>query len=188
MPELDLAIAEKAISDLLTAFDIERDDHTAKTPLRAAKAWRDVLVGYTEDPSAHLDTTFSAPGDPGLVIVSGIDLKSTCAHHLLPFCGKATVAYRPSPGQAVVGLSKLARVIHGYARRLQVQENIGAETVEAIHSKLNPSGVAVIITATHDCMRLRGVGEPEAATTTVARQGLLTDDEMATIRDAHFRP
>lgn len=184
---IDLAGAEKAIGDLLDSFDIIRDDHTNKTPFRSAKAWADVLVGYTEDPSAHLDTTFSAPGDPGLVIVSGIDLKSTCAHHLLPFCGRATVAYRPSPGQAVVGLSKLARVIHGYARRLQVQENIGAETVEAIHTRLNPSGVAVIITATHDCMRLRGVGEPEAATTTVARQGLLTDDEMATIRDAHFR-
>lgn len=184
---IDIDSAEKAVADLLTAFGVDEGDHTAKTPLRSAKAWNDILCGYAEDPSDHLDVTFSAPQDPGLVVVSGIAMKSTCAHHLLPFSGTATVAYRPSPSQPVVGLSKLSRVLHGYARRLQVQERIGSQTVDAIMSKLHPAGACVLITATHDCMRLRGVGEPEAATTTMARSGHITDDELALIRQAHMQ-
>jgi GTP cyclohydrolase I len=182
---IDMDAAEKAVTDLLGAFGVDEGDHTARTPIRSAKAWRDVLRGYEEDPSDHLDTTFSAPGDPGLVIVAGISLKSTCAHHLLPFSGKATVAYRPSPSQEIVGLSKLSRVIHGYARRLQVQERIGSQTVDAIMSKLHPAGACVLITATHDCMRIRGVEEPEAETTTLAKSGMITDEELSIIRDAH---
>lgn len=179
--------ATGAIKLLLESFGVPTDDHTANTPSRVAKAWKEQLAGYEEDPRDHLATTFSAPEDPGLVVVSGIAMKSTCAHHLLPFTGIATVAYRPSPGQNVVGLSKLSRVLHGYARRLQVQENIGAQVVEAIWTTLRPSGVAVIITATHDCMRLRGVGEPDSETTTTAKHGLLLEDEWNTIRAAHFR-
>jgi len=183
---IDLDGAASAIKLLLEAFGVDEGDHTANTPERVARAWSEQLIGYEEDPAEHLRTTFSAPDDPGLVIVSGIHMKSTCAHHLLPFCGSATVAYRPNPGQRVVGLSKLSRVLHGYARRLQVQERIGADTVDAIHRMLNPSGIAVIITATHDCMRLRGVGDADAVTTTVAKHGLLTDDEWHAIRQAHF--
>lgn len=185
-PNIDLDAAEGAVKLLLDAFGVPIDDHTARTPARVAKAWNEQLCGYQEDPRDHLAVTFSAPEDPGLVIVSGIALKSTCAHHLLPFSGRATVAYRPTPGQQVVGLSKLSRVIHGYARRLQVQENIGAQTTEAIWDTLRPSGVAVIISARHDCMRLRGVGEPDAATTTTAYKGLVLDSEWDTIRTAHF--
>lgn len=186
-PGMDLDRGAEAIKLLLDSWGVDEGDHTANTPARVAKAWAEQLCGYNEDPKKHLLTTFTAPRDPGLVIVSGISMQSTCAHHLLPFTGKATVAYRPSPGQAVVGLSKLSRVLRGYARRLQVQERIGAQTVEAISEVLNPSGVCVFITASHDCMRLRGVGEPEAATTTVARTGLLLDEEFATIRETHFR-
>lgn len=100
--------------------------------------------------------------------------------------GRATVAYRPTPGDRIVGLSKLARVVHGYARRLQVQERIGHQVLAAIMSELQPSGAAVIITAAHDCMRLRGVNDAQSSTTTTAQGGLLTENEWSTLRAAHW--
>lgn len=183
---VDLDTAEKAVQLLLAAFGVPEDDHTLDTPGRSARAWADILAGYREDPSDHLATTFSAPEDAGLVVVSGITLQSMCAHHLLPFSGLATVAYRPSPGQRIVGLSKLARVVTGYARRLQVQEQIGWQTVEALRTRLNPAGSVVMITANHDCMRLRGAREPHAETTTIAQHGLVLDHEWDSIRRAHW--
>lgn len=184
---IDVDAAALAVKDLLQAFGVPDDDHTDNTHNRSAKAWAEVLAGYQEDPSEHLDVTFSAPRDPGLVIVAGITLQSMCAHHLLPFSGVATVAYRPSPRQRIVGLSKLARVVTGYARRLQVQERIGYDTVNAIMEKLEPSGAQVIITARHDCMRLRGAREPSALTTTYAAAGLLLPHEQAAIQSGHER-
>ncbi|MCC9181090.1 MULTISPECIES: GTP cyclohydrolase I [Mycolicibacterium] len=177
--------AAEAVQELLNALGVDEGDHTRKTPQRVAKAWLEMLSGYREDPASHLDVTFSAPTNPGLVIVHGITVNSTCAHHMLPFTGHATVAYRPSNGQSIVGLSKLARLVNGYSRRLQVQERIGAQVVEAITERLQPSGAMCLITATHDCMRLRGVGEPDAATTTEARSGLLLDHEIALIHQRH---
>lgn len=177
--------AAGAVKQLLDALGVDEGDHTANTPDRVARAWHDMLWGYREDPADHLDVTFSAPDDPGLVIVAGIRLTSTCAHHLLPFTGWATVAYRPTPGQPVVGLSKLARVLQGYAARLQVQERIGAQTVTAIAEKLRPSGAEVLITATHQCMSLRGAREAAAATTTRAGFGLITADERALVAASH---
>jgi len=182
---VNVEAAAVAIKDLLQAFGVPESSHTDNTHNRSALAWEEMLAGYREDPADHLDVTFPAARDPGLVIVSGIKLQSMCAHHLLPFSGVATVAYRPSPGQQVVGLSKLARVITGYARRLQVQETIGYDTVNAIMDRLQPSGTAVVITASHDCMRLRGVREPGSVTTTMADAGLLQDHERALIQMAH---
>lgn len=186
---IDVDAAALAVKDLLGAFGVNAadSDHLLDTPERSAKAWAEVLSGYFEDPADHLNTTFSAPRDPGLVIVAGVRLQSMCAHHLLPFSGVATVAYRPSPGQRVVGLSKLARVVTGYSRRLQVQEQIGYQTVAAIADRLQPSGAMAIITAAHDCMRLRGVREDAALTTTYAHEGLLLDHEWAAVREAHAR-
>lgn len=184
---VDIDAAALAVKELLNAFGVPEDDHVRDTPTRSAKAWSDVLEGYRENPADHLDVTFSAPADPGLVIVAGVRLQSMCAHHLLPFSGVATVAYRPSPGQRVVGLSKLARVIAGYSRRLQVQEQIGYQTVAAITERLRPSGSMVIITAAHDCMRLRGVKEGSALTTTYAHNGLLLEHERSAISEAHAR-
>lgn len=177
--------AESAVRALLDALGVDEGEHTANTPARVAKAWQEVLWGYRENPADHLDTTFPAPTDPGLIIVHGITLQSWCAHHMLPFTGVATVAYRPSPGQRIVGLSKLSRVIQGFAARLQVQEQIGTQTVDAITERLNPSGAIVVITASHDCMRLRGAAEPNAATTTEARHGLLTDPELSLVYQSH---
>ncbi|MFT4471382.1 GTP cyclohydrolase I [Arthrobacter sulfonylureivorans] len=160
-----------SVGMFLDALGVDEGDHTADTPQRVAKAWRHLLAGYAEDPSVHLQKQFSAPENPGLVVVSGIRLASTCAHHLLPITGTATVAYRPQRGANVVGLSKLARVLDGYARRLQVQERIGSQVVDALDSVLKPLGAACVITAAHGCMSLRGVAEPSATTLTVATAG-----------------
>jgi GTP cyclohydrolase IA len=183
--EPDYAV-EKAVQQLLDALGVDEGEHTAETPQRVAKAWRDMLCGYGEAPEDHLDTDFPAPDDPGLVVMHGISFASICAHHLLPFSGRATVAYRPNPGQRIVGLSKLARLVHGYAARLQVQERIADQVTAGIMRKLNPSGAMCLITARHDCMRLRGLREPDAHTTTEARKGLWLDHEIALVHRLHL--
>jgi GTP cyclohydrolase I len=166
---------EQAVAELLAALELD-DPHTEGTPRRVAAMLTEVLAGYDEDPSEHLARVFPGPPDPGLVIVAGIRVQSTCAHHLLPITGKATVAYRPELGAPVVGLSKLARVVTGYARRLQVQERLGWQVVTALHSRLDPLGAACIITAEHGCMSHRGVMQPGTVTTTHALAGGWTAD------------
>lgn len=141
--------------------------------------------GYNEVPERHLETDFPAPEDPGLVVMHGISFSSTCAHHLLPFSGTASVAYRPHPGQRIVGLSKLARLVHGYAARLQVQERIGHQVAAGIMGKPNPSRALCIITSRHDCMRLRGVREPDAETSTEVRKGMWLEHEISLIHRLH---
>lgn len=181
---------ESVITDLLVALGVEQDEHTDRTPARAAAMWAELLAGEREDPRLHLRVTFPADTrDPGLIVQHGIELVSVCAHHLLPFTGHATVAYRPSPAKEgrVVGLSKLARVVQGYARRLQIQERIGVQVVNALEEELQPSGALCLITATHDCMRLRGVRDGSSQTTTMARAGLLLPEELSLIQDAHMR-
>jgi GTP cyclohydrolase I len=168
---IDVDKVASSVADLLLAFGVEPGSHTDDTPRRVAEAWAESLAGYDDDPAAHLDATFDAPSDPGLVVLGGIRLVSTCAHHLLPITGVATVAYRPRPGAPIVGLSKLARVLHGYARRLQVQEHIGYQVVDAIQRKLDPVGAACILTAAHGCISTRGVAEHGALTTTHAVTG-----------------
>ena len=166
--------AQAATELLLEAFGVPLDEHTERTASRAAKAWQHMLGGYGEDPGLHLDTTFPVDGEPGLVMVAGIEVQSTCAHHLLPITGLATVAYRPAPEGRVVGLSKLARVVEGYARRLQVQEQLGRQVVDAIQEHLHPLGAACVITADHGCMTMRGIRQRSTTTTTVATTGLWT--------------
>lgn len=175
-----------AVSYLLGAFGVDEGDHTADTPRRVAKAWAHMLAGYQEDPAKHLNRTFPAPDGPGPVVVSGIRLTSTCAHHLLPFVGTATVAYQPAPGKQIVGLSKLSRLVQGYSRRLQVQERIGTQVADAINDQLRPSWVVVVISASHQCMTLRGVEDPHAMTTTrTIRGSLVPDADLALVADAH---
>lgn len=184
---MDLDKATTAITDLLTALGVDEGEHTARTPERVAKAWAHQLAGYDVDPARHLEITFPAPSDPGLVIETGIRVRSTCAHHLLPITGVATVAYRPLPGERVVGLSKLARVLGDYAARLQVQERLGFQVAHTIQDVLAPAGAACVITAEHGCMTLRGVEEPHTATTTVALTGGWTHDaaEVQTVLAEH---
>lgn len=163
---MDTTKAAQAIADLLVALDVDEGAHTAETPQRVAKYWAETLTGYHEDPTVHLAKTFPVQGDPGLIYVSGIRVDSTCAHHMLPITGHATVAYRPTPTSRVVGLSKLARLVHGYARRLQIQEQLGHQVAHAIQTQLRPVGAACIITAEHGCMTQRGITQPETRTTT----------------------
>ena len=163
----------EAVADLLAALGAYDHEpvHTADTARRVAAAYRHQLAGYDEDPRDHLRTTFPAPHDPGLVVVSNLTVNSMCAHHMLPITGYATIAYRPRKDHPVVGLSKLARVLEGYARRLQVQEQLGSQVANAIQDELNPYGAACIITAEHGCMTLRGVMQKDSRTTTTAFTG-----------------
>lgn len=164
---------EAAVAQLLEALNAHQHEpaHTADTPRRVAAAYRQQLAGYDEDPRRHLARTFPAPPNPGLVVVRNIEVKSMCAHHLLPVTGVATVAYRARPGSPVVGLSKLSRLVEGYARRLQVQEQLGYQVATALQEVLDPLGAACIITAEHGCMTLRGVMQKDTVTTTTAWTG-----------------
>lgn len=190
---VDVDKVTAAVADLLTSLGVDEGAHTADTPARVARAWVTALTGYTVDPARHLAVTFPAPRDPGLVMVSGIAVRSTCAHHLLPIIGTATVAYHPYPGSRIVGLSKLARVVQDYAARLQVQENLGYQVADTIQRQLNPIGCAVLITATHGCMTGRGIADPGVVTTTRALTGdwnssypdVLAD--VATVTEEHAR-
>lgn len=176
-----------AVRDLLIATGAPLNEHTAETPTRSAKAWAHMLSGYSVNPDDHLDKTFPVEGDPGLVMVSGIEVHSTCAHHLLPITGLATVAYRPQPTGRVVGLSKLSRVLEGYARRLQVQEQLGNQVLNALRERLNPVNATVLITAEHGCMTIRGVQQSGTVTETVASWGAYEAGELDRITAAHHR-
>lgn len=172
---VDALRAGAAVIDLLEALGVPVDQHTADTPQRVARAWAEALTGYEEDPRDHLLRTFPGPENPGVVMVTGIEVQSTCAHHLLPIRGLATVAYLPHPGDPIVGLSKLARVVDGYARRLQVQETIGSQVVAALDKVLAPRAAGCVITAEHGCMSHRGVRQSTARTMTTSWTGDWTD-------------
>lgn len=176
---INLPAAQAAITMLLEAVGAPHDEHTNNTPTRSSKAWAHMLSGYEGDPGRHLDITFPVQGDAGLVIVSGIEVHSTCAHHLLPISGTATVAYRPNPDGRVVGLSKLSRLVDGYARRLQVQEQLGSQILNALTTHLNPQGAACIISAEHGCMTIRGVQQRGTLTTTHAFSGEWSQNSSA---------
>ena len=148
------------------------------TPKRVAKAWREYARGYEEDPGQHLSRTFEEVGGyDEIVLLRDIPFQSHCEHHMAPIIGKAHIAYLPK--DRVVGISKLARVLHGYARRLQVQERLTAEVADAICHHLQPQGVAVVIEATHACMTARGVSTPGVLMTTSRMMGVFREDERS---------
>ena len=157
--------------------DPEREGLT-DTPLRVARAWREYAQGYDEDPAEHLSRTFEEVGGyDEIVLLKDIPFQSHCEHHMAPIIGKAAIA--DLPGDRVVGISKLARVLHGYARRLQVQERLTAEVADCIWENLQPKGVAVVIEAAHACMTARGVGTPGVLMTTSRMMGCFRDDERS---------
>ena len=148
------------------------------TPRRVARAWREYARGYAEDPAVHLRRTFEEVGGyDEIVLLKDIPFQSHCEHHLAPIIGKAAIAYLPR--NKVVGISKLARVLHGYARRLQVQERLTAQVADAIWEHLEPKAVAVVIEATHACMTARGVSTPEVMMTTSRMMGTFREDERS---------
>ena len=145
------------------------------TPRRVARAWREYARGYREDPARHLSRTFEEVGGyDELVVLKDIRVVSFCEHHMLPFLGKAHIGYLPS--NRVVGISKLARVVHGFARRLQIQEKLTADIAEAIDEILKPKGVGVVIQSEHSCMTMRGVNTPGSRLTTSSLLGQVRDD------------
>ena len=148
------------------------------TPQRVARAWKEYAVGYAEDPAHHLSRTFEEVGGyDEIVLLKDIPFQSHCEHHMAPIIGKAAIAYLP--GDRVVGISKLARVLHGFARRLQVQERLTAEVADCIWDNLQPKGVAVVIEAAHACMTARGVGTPGVLMTTSRMMGCFREDERS---------
>jgi GTP cyclohydrolase I len=148
------------------------------TPRRVARAWREYFKGYEEDPAIHLSRTFEEVGGyDEIVLLKDIPFQSHCEHHLAPIIGKAAIAYLPN--NKVVGISKLARVLHGFAKRLQVQERLTAEVADAIWTHLQPKGVAVVIEASHSCMTARGVRTPGVMMTTSRMMGTFREDERS---------
>lgn len=148
------------------------------TPRRVARAWKEYARGYQEDPARHLDRTFDEVGGyDEIVLLKDIPFQSHCEHHMAPIIGKAAIAYLPD--RKVVGISKLARVLHGFARRLQVQERLTAQVADAIWDHLQPKGVAVVIEASHACMTARGVATPGVMMTTSRMMGTFREDERS---------
>lgn len=150
----------------------------AETPARVVRAMEEHFGGYGQDPREHLDRTFDeVQGYDELVLVSDIEVFSHCEHHMVPFVGKAHVGYIPKG--RVVGLSKLARVVDVFAKRLQVQEKLTVQIAEAIEASLAPQGVAVVLQCQHFCMCYRGVKKPGSWTTTSRLRGIFLHDSAA---------
>jgi GTP cyclohydrolase I len=148
------------------------------TPARVARAWKEYCQGYHEDPAHHLNRVFEEVGGyDEIVLLKDIPFQSHCEHHMAPIIGKAAIAYLPT--NRVVGISKLARVLHGYARRLQIQERLTAEVAECIWQHLEPRGVAVVIEASHACLTARGVRTPGVNMVTSRVMGLFRRDERS---------
>lgn len=170
------ADAEAAVRTLIEwAGDDPDREGLLETPKRVAKAYRELFAGYETNPHEYLERTFEEVGGyDQLVILRDIRVVSFCEHHMLPFLGKAHVAYLPN--DRVVGISKLARVVNGFARRLQIQEKLTAEIAEAIQEVLQPKGVGVVLVSEHSCMTMRGVNTPGSSLTTSHLLGEVRDD------------
>jgi GTP cyclohydrolase I len=170
------AEAEAAVRTLIEwAGDDPDREGLLETPKRVAKAYRELFAGYETDPRDYLERTFEEVGGyDELVLLRDIPVVSFCEHHMLPFLGRAHVGYLPS--NRVVGISKLARVVQGFARRLQIQEKLTAQVAEAIQDILKPKGVGVVIVSEHSCMTMRGVNTPGTRLTTSHLLGEVRDD------------
>jgi GTP cyclohydrolase I len=168
--------AEAAVRTLIEwAGDDPDREGLLETPARVARAYRELFAGYESDPRDYLARTFEEVGGyDELVILKDIPVVSFCEHHMLPFIGRAHVGYLPS--NRVVGISKLARVVRGFARRLQIQEKLTAEVAGAIQDILKPKGVGVVIISEHSCMTMRGVNTPGTRLTTSHLLGEVRDD------------
>jgi GTP cyclohydrolase IA len=169
---IDLGRIEKAVREILEAIGEDPDrDGLQRTPERVARMYAEIFRGLHEDPASHLTVTFEADHDE-MVLVRGIPLYGVCEHHLIPFAGHAHVAYIPGPDGRITGLSKIARLVEGFARRPQVQERLTTQIADALVDALQPEGVLVMMEAEHLCMSMRGVKKAGALTVTSAVRGL----------------
>ena len=174
--------AEAAVDTIIRY--IEGDNGTlreglSRTPERVIESFSEIFNGYSEDPSEVLDATFNAEGYDGIVLLRDIEFHSTCEHHLQPFHGKGHIAYIPT--DRIVGISKLARILEMHARRLQNQERITKGIADDLENYLNPLGAAVIIEASHGCMKCRGVKKQNSVMTTSAMRGAFFEKNEARI-------
>jgi GTP cyclohydrolase I len=181
-PPPKIAVPEEVADAVRTLIRWAGDDPGREglldTPARVARAWKEYARGYEEDPALHLSRTFEEVGGyDEIVLLKDIPFQSHCEHHLAPIIGKAAIAYLP--GTRVVGISKLARVLHGFARRLQVQERLTAQVADCIWEHLQPQGVAVVVEASHACMSARGVNTPGVMMTTSRMMGTFRKDERS---------
>jgi GTP cyclohydrolase I len=169
---MDLDRISKAVREILEAIGEDPDrDGLRDTPTRVARMYAEICSGLYEDGDTHLKVTFES-GHDEMVMVRDIAVHSLCEHHLIPFIGKAHVAYIPGPDGRITGLSKLARLVDAYARRPQVQETLTAQIADEIDRTLQPRGVMVVVEAEHLCMTMRGVKKPGSTTVTSAVRGL----------------
>ena len=164
--------------------DVTRDG-IRETPARVARMYAEVCSGMHEEPADHLFKTFDVDHDE-MVMVRDIPLYSLCEHHLVPFFGVAHVAYIPRRGGMITGLSKLARLVEGYARRPQIQERLTSQVADAIQRTLDPQGTPVVIEAEHLCMSMRGVQKPGAETVTSAVHGVFRNEVSTRLEAMRF--
>jgi len=167
---------ERAVREILLAIGEDPDRNgLIETPARVARFYEEVCAGLREDPSAHVRKVFDADHDE-MVMVRDIPMYSLCEHHLVPFIGKAHVAYIPSEHGHITGLSKIGRLVDGYARRPQVQERLTSQVADLLMAKLDPRGVIVVVECEHLCMSMRGIQKPGARTVTSAVRGIFASD------------
>lgn len=173
----DEARIARAVREILLAIGEDPDrDGLVETPQRVGRAYREIFSGIRENPTRHLSRTFAHEGGADdLVMVRDIEIFSMCEHHLLPFTGRAHVAYLPGDGE-VVGLSKIARMVDDYARRPQIQERLGAQIADALMVEAGARGAAAVVQGEHLCMRMRGVSKHGADMVTTAVRGVLATD------------
>ncbi len=173
---IDLDRIAVAVREILIAIGEEPDrDGLVRTPERVARMYAEVCAGLHDDPASHLKVTFEA-GHDEMVMVREIPLYSICEHHLVPFHGRAHVAYIPGPDGRITGLSKLARLVDGFAKRPQVQERLTSQIADALVGALEPRGAIVVVEAEHLCMSMRGVRKPGTITVTSAVRGIFKEN------------
>lgn len=183
---VDLDRIEAAVAEILVALGEDPNrDGLQETPARVARMYAEVCSGLHEDPADYLIRTFDLEHDE-MVMVRDIPVYSLCEHHLLPFFGVAHVAYIPQKGGMITGLSKLARLVDGFSRRLQIQERLTSQVAGAIQRTLEPQGTLVVVEAEHLCMSMRGVQKPGAVTVTSAVHGVFRDEVSTRLEAMRF--
>jgi GTP cyclohydrolase IA len=185
-PEVDRGRIEKAVREILEAIGEDPDrEGLQRTPERVADMYAEIFAGLREAPAEHLAVTFAADHDE-MIMVKDISLYSMCEHHLVPFIGKAHIAYIPNEAGRITGLSKLVRLVEAYARRPQVQEQLTSQVADELVDSLQPRGVLVVVEAEHLCMSMRGVQKPGTTTVTSAVRGLFRESQATRAEALQF--